>query len=84
MKKLKKKYEEKLLNDKLSGLNTPRVRSANDSFEESEKITINNDVIKKIEKEVGYDRKYIINCIKKNKINYATATYYLMTKDYFK
>ena len=82
--KIEKKYEEKLLNDKLSGLNTPRVRSANDSFEESEKITINNDVIKKIEKEVGYDRKYIINCIKKNKINYATATYYLMTKDYFK
>ena len=31
-----------MLNDKLSGLNTPRVRSANDSFEESEKIIINN------------------------------------------
>jgi serine/threonine protein kinase len=79
--KIEKKYEEKLLNDKLSGLNTPRVRSANDSFEESEKIIINSDIIKKIEKEVGFDRKYIINCIKENKINYATATYYLMTKD---
>ena len=69
-----------MLNDKLSGLNTPRVRSANDSFEESEKIIIKKDIIKKIEKEIGYDRKYIINCIKKNKINYATATYYLLAR----
>ena len=79
--KIEKKYEEKLLNDKLSGLNTPRIRSANDSFEESEKIIINSEIIKKIEKEIGFDRKYIINCIKENKINYATATYYLMSKD---
>ena len=80
--KIEKKYEEKLLNDKLSGLNTPRVRSANDSFEESEKIIIKKDIIKKIEKDVGYDKKYILNSIRKNKINYATATYYLMAKDY--
>ena len=73
-----------MLNDKLSGLNTPRVRSANDSFEESEKIIVNRDIIKKIEKDIGYDKKYIINCIKKNKINYATATYYLMAKDNIK
>ena len=82
--KIEKKYEEKMLNDKLSGLNTPRVRSANDSFEESEKIIVNRDIIKKIEKDIGYDKKYIINCIKKNKINYATATYYLMAKDNIK
>ena len=82
--KIEKKYEEKLLNEKLSGLNTPRVRSANDSFEESEKIVVNNNVIKQIEKDVGYDRKYILNCINKNKINYATATYYLMAKDNIK
>ena len=80
--KIEKKYEEKMLNDKLSGLNTPRVRSANDSFEESEKIIVKKDIIKKIEKDVGYDRKYIINSIKKNKINYATATYYLLARDY--
>ena len=48
--KIEKKYEEKMLNDKLSGLNTPRVRSANDSFEESEKIILKKDIIKKIEK----------------------------------
>ena len=80
--KIEKKYEEKMLNDKLSGLNTPRVRSANDSFEESEKIIIKKDIIKKIESDVGYDRKYIINSIRKNKINYATATYYLLSKEY--
>ena len=79
--KIEKKYEEKMLNDKLSGLNTPRVRSANDSFEESEKIIVKKDIIKKIENDIGYDRKYIINCIKKNKINYATATYYLLARD---
>ena len=32
-------------------------------------------------KNIGYDRKYIINCLQNNKINYATATYYLMSKD---
>ena len=80
--KIEKKYEEKMLNDKLSGLNTPRVRSANESFEESEQIIVKKEIIKKIEKEIGYDRKYIINCLKKNKINYATATYYLLARDY--
>jgi len=79
--KIEKKYEEKILNDRLSGLNTPRVRSANDSFEESEKIVVKKEIIKRIEKEVGYDRKYIINCIRKNKINYATATYYLLARE---
>jgi hypothetical protein len=79
--KIEKKYEEKILNDRLSGLNTPRVRSANDSFEESEKIIVKKEIIKRIEKEVGYDRKYIINCIRKNKINYATATYYLLARE---
>ena len=52
-----------------------------DSFEESEKLQIKKDLLKYIEKNIGYDRKYIINCLKKNKINYATATYYLMSKD---
>ena len=80
--KIEKKYEEKILNDKVSGLNTPRVRSANDSFEENEKIIVKKEIIKKIENEIGYDKKYIINCIRKNKINYATASYYLLAKGY--
>ena len=32
-----------MLNDKLSGLNKPIVRSANDSFEESEKIIVKKE-----------------------------------------
>ena len=33
----------RMLNDKLSGLNKPIVRSANDSFEESEKIIVKKE-----------------------------------------
>ena len=79
--KIEKFDEEKILSARLSGLNSPKVRSANDSFEESEKLMINKNLLKYIEKNIGYDRKYIINCLKKNKINYATATYFLMSKD---
>ena len=73
--------EEKILSARLSGLNSPKVRSANDSFEESEKIQIKRDLLKYIEQNIGYDKKYIINCLKRNKINYATATYFLLTKE---
>ena len=79
--KIEKMDEEKILSARLSGLNSPKVRSANDSFEESEKITIKKDFLKYIEQNVGYDKKYILNCLKKNKINYATATYFLLTKE---
>ena len=79
--KIEKIDEEKILSARLSGLNSPKVRSANDSFEESEKIHFNREILKSIEKNIGYERKYIINCLKNNKINYATATYFLMSKD---
>ena len=79
--KIEKMDEEKILGARLSGLNSPKVRSANDSFEETEKIQIKKDLLKYIEQNVGYDKKYIINCLKKNKINYATATYFLLSKD---
>ena len=79
--KIERIDEEKILSARLSGLNSPKVRSANDSFEDSEKITIKKELLKSIEKNIGYDRKYIINCLQNNKINYATATYYLMLKD---
>ena len=42
---------------------------------------INEDIIDKIEKEVGYKKSFIIECINKNKINYATATYYLLARE---
>ena len=34
-----------------------------------------------IKKTVGYDKNYVINCLKKNVINYATATYYLLARE---
>ena len=79
--KIEKIDKEKILNARLSGINSPKFRSANDSFEESDKIEINKELLDYIEKNVGYDKKYMINCIKKNKINYATATYYLLSKE---
>ena len=68
----------KICNEK--GYNTSRVRSSNNSFEQNE-INIDYDIIKNIEESIGYKHEYLINCIKKNKINYATATYYLLKKD---
>ena len=79
--KIEKMDEEKILSARLSGLNSPKVRSANDSFEESEKMQIKKDILNQIEKNIGYDKKYIINCLIKKKINYATATYFLLSRD---
>ena len=39
------------------------------------------DLLEKIEKEVGYKSDYVSKCLQKNKINYATATYFLLEKD---
>ena len=40
-----------------------------------------DDIIKDIGELIGYDKKYLVQCLRKNVINYATATYYLMLKD---
>ena len=40
-----------------------------------------DDVIKDIEELIGYKKNYLVQCLRKNEINYATATYYLMLKD---
>ena len=40
-----------------------------------------DDIIKDIEEFIGYDKKYLVQCLRKNEINYATATYYLMLRD---
>ena len=40
-----------------------------------------DDTIKDIEEYIGYDKKYLVQCLRKNEINYATATYYLMLRD---
>ena len=39
------------------------------------------EILEKIEKEVGYSKDYLKECLKNKKINYATATYYLMLED---
>ena len=52
-----------------------------DSEDEIDIIRINKDILDKIEKEIGYDRNYIIDGIKKSKVNYATGTYYLLNRE---
>ena len=49
--------------------------------DENEIVNPRKDILEKIEKEVGYKCDYVIKCIKQKKINYATATYYLLEKD---
>ena len=75
--KIEKVIENKSKNEK-KWVNSPR---ESDSEDEEDKIEINQDIVDKIEKEVGYKKSYIIECINKNKINYATATYYLLTRE---
>ena len=75
--KIEKVIENKSKNEK-KWVNSPR---ESDSEDEIDKIDINEDIVDKIEKEVGYKKSYIIECINKNKINYATATYYLLTRE---
>ena len=78
--KIEKLYVKNNKSDKKSGVNTSR-----DNTESEDEIvniaTINKDILNKIEKEVGYDKKYVFECIKKNKVNYATGTYYLLSKE---
>ena len=52
-----------------------------ESVKDYEKIKIDKKILEYIEKNVGYDRKYLTKCLKKNIINYSTATYYLLYKD---
>ena len=58
-------------------------QSLNLSLDSIETFTCNlcDDVIKDIEELIGYNKKYLVQCLRKNEINYATATYYLMLKD---
>jgi len=76
-----KKNEEKIMNDKIKEIGSTIVNSDNDSFEDSEQLIIKNEIIQQIEKDIGYDRQFIINCLKKNEINYATATYNLLKRE---
>lgn len=39
------------------------------------------EIIEEIEKNVGYDKNYLMQCLEDDEVNYATATYYLMLQD---
>ena len=66
-----KKTEENYFSDSLSM----------ESIQDYEKIQINENILKYIENKIGYNQKYLIKCLKKNIINYATAAYYLKFKE---
>ena len=76
-----KKNKNKIMNDQIKEINSTIVNSANDPFEDSEHIIIKNEIINQIEKDIGYDKQFIISCLRKNEINYATATYYLLARE---
>ena len=63
-KEIKKEFKRKIL-DKSNGLLSYKVRSANNSFEIND-YNIDEEIIKNIEENIGYNSEYIINCIKKN------------------
>ena len=78
--KIEKLYKNKLKKEKKNEF-LNKSKDNNSSEDDSDNIKINQEILDKIEKEVGYDKNYVIDCIKKNKVNYATSTYYLMSKE---
>ena len=52
-----------------------------ESVKDYEKIQIDENILDFIENKIGYNKKYLKKCLKKNVINYSTATYYLKLKE---
>ena len=77
-----KEEEYKYKNEKIenNGDNSNKDKTL-DSIKDYEKIKIDKKILEYIENNVGYDKKYLTKCLKKNIINYSTATYYLLYKD---
>ena len=78
--KIEKMYVNNNKSDKKSGVNTSR-ESLDFRDEVEGSIPINKKLLEKIEKELGYNKQYVTECIKKNKVNYATGTYYLLYRE---
>jgi serine/threonine protein kinase len=72
-------FNDEYVAERKSKLNSPKNRSS--SSDSNGKIIIKDDLVREIERNIGYDRKYLISCLKEKKINYATATYYLLDND---
>lgn len=75
------------LNDEIniiSGLNSPSCNKKRNEihFDLTEPLTIRENIVREIESNTGYDYSYVINCLKQNEVNYATATYHLLLKDF--
>lgn len=75
------------LNDEIniiSGLNSPSCNKKRNEmhFDVTETLTIRENIVREIEANTGYDYSYLINCLKQNEVNYATAAYYLLLKDF--
>ena len=51
----------------------------NQRKENKDEKIINESILEEIE-QLGYEKEYVINCLKTNKFNYATASYYLLLK----
>ena len=70
-------------NNNKTKTNKETTQSLNHSLDSIETFTFGlcDDVIKDIEELIGYNKKYLVQCLRNNEINYATATYYLMLKD---
>ena len=77
-----KEEEYKNKNEKIeNNENSPNKTKTIESVKDYEKIKIDKKILENIEKNVGYNKKYLTKCLKKNIINYSTATYYLLYKD---
>lgn len=58
------------------------ITSNRDKGENKEKeLFINKIITEYIENNIGYDQEYLIKAIKVKEVNYATATYFLLSKD---
>ena len=68
-----------------NNLLTNKTESLNLSCDDKDKNNFiggfSEEILKEIEEKVGYDPQYVKLCLKKNEINYATATYFLMLKE---
>ena len=74
---------EKDTNKKNKNNNSEMTQTLNLSLDSAETFTCGlcDDVIKDIQDLIGYNKNYLVHCLRNNEINYATATYYLMLKE---
>ena len=69
-----------LLNEKYS-LQITKDYAEKTPIKDDDIVKIDEKIVNEIEKNVGFDKNYVINCLKKNVINYATSTYYLLARE---